>query len=94
MALAVVSRRGEISSSSRREDQDNGGCIREKLFEDQGNDARIGNENIMTRIRKGILAASRKQSEHQSSGKIRTVRTSTRQKYEHQEKLISNRKIC
>ena len=90
MALAVVSRRGEISTSS-REDQDNGGSIREKQFEDQGNDARIG--NIMTRIRKGILAASRKQSEHQSSGKIRTVRTSTRQKYEHQQKLISNRKI-
>ena len=65
---------GEISTSS-REDQDNGGCIREKLFEDQGNDARIGNENIMTRIRKGILVASRKQSEHQSSGKIRTERT-------------------
>ena len=66
--------------------------LREKQFEDQGNDARIG--NIMTRIRKGILAASRKQLEHQSSRKIRTVRTSTGQKYEHQEKLISNRKIC
>ena len=77
---------GDTSSRGRREDQDNGGSIREKQFEDQGNDARIRNENIMTRIRKGILAASRKQSEHQSSGKIRTVRTSTRQKYEHQKK--------